>query len=147
MSQFKELFDNKKVVIFGLPGAFTPTCSTQHLPGYEELYDEIKKCGIDEVYCISVNDQFVMKAWFEKQEITKVKYIADGNGDLTNKLNMLVTKKNIGFGSRSWRYSSLLHDGQVVKMFVEEGKCNECEVDADPFKCSDANTMLTYLQA
>ena len=76
MSQFKELFDNKKVVIFGLPGAFTPTCSTQHLPGYEELYDEIKKCGIDEVYCISVNDEFVMKAWFEKQEITKVKYLS-----------------------------------------------------------------------
>tara|TARA_Y200000002_G_C22482153_1_gene579195 strand:+ start:252 stop:695 length:444 start_codon:yes stop_codon:yes gene_type:complete len=146
MSQFKDLFDNKKVVIFGLPGAFTPTCSAAHLPGYEELYDDIKKCGVDEVYCVSVNDEFVMKAWFEKQEVSKVKYIADGNGDLTNKLNMLVTKKNKGFGSRSWRYSAVLQDGQIVKTFEEEGKCNECDVDNDPFECSDAKTMLSYLQ-
>ena len=146
MSQFKDLFENKKVVVFGLPGAFTPTCSASHLPGYEELYDEIKKCGVDEVYCISVNDEFVMKAWFEKQEISKVKFIADGNGDITNKLNMLVTKKNKGFGSRSWRYSAVLQDAQVIKMFEEEGKCNECDVDTDPFEVSDAKTMLSYLQ-
>ena len=146
MSQFKDLFENKKVVVFGLPGAFTPTCSASHLPGYEELYDEIKKCGVDEVYCISVNDEFVMKAWFEKQEISKVKFIADGNGDITNKLNMLVTKKNKGFGSRSWRYSAVLQDGQITKMFAEEGKCDECDIDTDPFEVSDAKTMLSYLQ-
>ena len=115
MSQYKDLFLDKKVVVFGLPGAFTPTCSASHLPGYEELYDEIKNCGVDEVYCISVNDEFVMKAWFEKQGVSKVKYIADGNGDLTDKLNMLVSKRNLGFGSRSWRYSAVLQDGQITQ--------------------------------
>ena len=144
MSQYKDLFLDKKVVVFGLPGAFTPTCSASHLPGYEELYDEIKNCGVDEVYCISVNDEFVMKAWFEKHEVSKVKYIADGNGDLTDKLNMLVSKRNLGFGSRSWRYSAVLQDGQIVKMFAEDGKADNFE--GDPFEVSDAKTMLSYLQ-
>jgi len=144
MASFDKLFNDKKVVIFGLPGAFTPTCSASHLPGFEDKCDEFKANGIDEVYCVSVNDEFVMKAWFEHQNISKVKYIADGNGDLTDKLNMLVSKSNLGFGKRSWRYSALLENGQVVKTFVEEGKADNFE--GDPFEVSDAETMLGYIK-
>ena len=139
-----ELFKNKKVVIFALPGAFTPTCSSKHLPGYEAKYDELKKY-VDEVYCVSVNDSFVMNAWAKDQGIEKVKMIPDGNGEFTNGMNMLVNKEHLGFAQRTWRYSALVINNEVVKMFIEPGK-NDVGSDSDPFEVSDANTMLKYLQ-
>ena len=139
-----DLFKDKKIVLFSLPGAYTPTCSSQQVPGYEENYDELKKY-VDEVYCISVNDSFVMNAWFRDQNITKVKPIGDGEGKFTKEMGMLVNKPKQGFGMRSWRYSAYIDNGEVVKMFVEDGKNNESN-DGDPFKVSDVNTMLKYLK-
>ena len=140
-----EMFKGKKVVLFSLPGAFTPTCSSQHLPGYEAKYDEFKKFGIDEVYCLSVNDAFVMNAWQEDQKVNKVKLIPDGTGDFTRAMGMLVKKNNLGFGERSWRYSMYVEDGEVKKMFVEPGFSDDCP--DDPFEVSDAETMLDYLKS
>ena len=139
-----DLFKNKKVVLFSLPGAYTPTCSSQQLPGYEEKYEDLKKFA-DEVYCLSVNDSFVMNAWFRDQNITKVKPIGDGEGKFTKGMNMLVNKPNQGFGMRSWRYSAFIQNCEVVKLFIENGK-NDGSDDNDPFKVSDANTMLNYLK-
>ena len=140
-----EIFNDKKVVVFALPGAFTPTCSSQQVPAYEELYDDIKAQGVDEVYCLSVNDAFVMNAWFKDLEIKKVKTIGDGEGVFTQGMGMLVSKPAQGFGMRSWRYSMLVDNGEVVKTFVEDGKNNASD-DNDPFEVSDAQTMLTYLK-
>ena len=142
----EELFANKKVVVFSLPGAFTPTCSSQQVPGYEAKYDEIKAQGVDEVYCLSVNDSFVMNAWFRDENIKKVKPIGDGEGAFTQGMGMLVNKPKQGFGTRSWRYSMLVDNGEVVKQFVEEGK-NDASDDDDPFKVSDADTMLNFLKS
>ena len=139
-----ELFKDKKVVLFSLPGAYTPTCSSQQLPGYEEKYDELKKY-VDEVYCLSVNDAFVMNAWFRDQNISKVKPIGDGEGLFTKGMGMLVNKPKQGFGMRSWRYSAYIENGKVLKIFSEEGKNNESK-DKDPLKISDVETMLSYLK-
>ena len=141
----EEIFSGKKVVVFALPGAFTPTCSSQQVPGYEAKYDEIKAQGVDEVYCLSVNDSFVMNAWFRDENIKKVKPIGDGEGAFTQGMGMLVNKPKQGFGTRSWRYSMLVDNGEVVKQFVEEGK-NDASDDDDPFKVSDADTMLNFLK-
>ena len=140
-----EIFDNKKIVVFSLPGAFTPTCSSQQLPGYEELYDDIKAQGVDEIYCLSVNDAFVMNAWFKNQDIKKVKPIGDGEGVFTQGLGMLVNKPKQGFGMRSWRYSMVVVNGEIVKQFVEKGQ-NDSSDDDDPFEVSDAQTMLDFLK-
>ena len=139
----ENLFKNKKIVIFSLPGAYTPTCSSQQVPGYEDKYEELKKF-VDEVYCLSVNDAFVMNAWFRDQKISKVKPIGDGEGKFTKGMGMLVNKPKQGFGMRSWRYSAFIENGDIVKMFVEDGKNNESN-DEDPFEVSDVNTMLQYL--
>ena len=139
-----DLFYNKKVVLFSLPGAYTPTCSSQQLPGYEEKYKELKKY-VDEVYCLSVNDAFVMNAWFRDQNINRVKPIGDGEGLFTNGMGMLVNKPKQGFGMRSWRYSAYIDNCKVLKIFVENGKNNESN-DDDPFELSDVNTMLNYLK-
>eukprot|EP00923_Selenidium_pygospionis_P008914 GHVN01015256.1.p1 GENE.GHVN01015256.1~~GHVN01015256.1.p1 ORF type:complete len:175 (+),score=28.58 GHVN01015256.1:447-971(+) len=138
-----DLFKGKRVVIFSLPGAFTPTCSSTHLPGYEMSYDDIKAKGIDEVYCLSVNDSFVMNAWAKDQGIKKVKVIADGNGEFSSGMGMLVDKSNLGFGRRSWRYSMIVKDGVVEKIFVEDNKRDKAT--SDPFEVSDAKSMLAYL--
>lgn len=138
------IFDGKKVVVFALPGAFTPTCSSQQLPGYEEMYDEFKAQGIDEVYCLSVNDAFVMNAWFTNQEIKKVKAIGDGEGVFTSGLGMLVDKNPQGFGLRSWRYSMLVDNGKIVKQFIEPGQMDGAT--EDPFEVSDAQTMLNFIK-
>ena len=140
-----DLFKNKKVVLFSLPGAYTPTCSSQQVPGYEDKYEELKKY-VDEVYCLSVNDSFVMNAWFRDQKISRVKPIGDGEGKFTKEVGMLVNKPKQGFGMRSWRYSAFVDDCKVVKMFIEDGKNNESN-DSDPFMVSDANTMLNYLKS
>jgi len=140
-----EIFDGKKVVVFALPGAFTPTCSSQQLPGYEEKYDELKAQGIDEVYCLSVNDAFVMNAWARDQKIEKVKVLPDGSGVFTQGMGMLINKDHVGFGMRSWRYSMYVDNGEVVKIFEEPGKNNAGE-NGDPFEVSDADTMVKYLK-
>ena len=139
-----ELFTGKKVVVFGLPGAFTPTCSTTHAPGYEAAYDEFKKLGIDEVYCLSVNDAFVMKQWADNLGIKKVKMLPDGNTAFTKAMGMLVKKEDLGFGDRSWRYSMLVDDGVIKKIFSEAGFADNHPTD--PFEVSDAGTMLSYLK-
>ncbi len=139
-----DIFNGKRIAVFALPGAFTPTCSSTHLPGYEEHYDALKAAGIDEVYCLSVNDAFVMFKWGQDQNVKNVKLLPDGNGDFTRQMGMLVTKNNLGFGMRSWRYSMVVDDGQIEKMFVEEGYADDC--GDDPFEVSDAATMLDYLE-
>lgn len=134
-----ELFKGKTVVVFSLPGAFTPTCSSTHLPRYNELAGAFKENGVDEIICMSVNDAFVMDAWKKDQEAENVTLIPDGNGEFTEGMGMLVDKSNLGFGKRSWRYSMLVKDGVVEKQFIEP------EVEGDPFEVSDADTMLRYI--
>lgn len=139
-----DIFKGKKVVVFALPGAFTPTCSSTHAPGYETKYDDFKSLGVDEVICLSVNDAFVMKQWADKLGIKKVFMLPDGNAEFTRKMGMLVEKNNLGFGERSWRYSMYVVDGEVEQMFVEPGYSDNCP--DDPFEVSDADTMLKYLK-
>ena len=139
-----DLFDGKRVVLFALPGAFTPTCSSTHLPGYESRYDELTSLGVDEVVCLSVNDAFVMWAWGADQNISRVRMLSDGNGEFTKEMGMLVEKCNLGFGTRSWRYSMVVQDGVIEKMFVEPGHENNCA--SDPFEVSDVDTMINYLK-
>ncbi len=133
------LFEGRRVVVFALPGAFTPTCSTSHLPRYEELAPVFREHGIEEVICLSVNDAFVMDAWGRDQGISEVRLIPDGNGAFTEGVGMLVDKGDLGFGKRSWRYSMVVDDGVIEKMFIEP------DLPGDPFKVSDADTMLDYL--
>lgn len=140
-----DIFANKRVVVFSLPGAFTPTCSSTHLPGYEEHYQAFRDAGIDEIYCLSVNDAFVMFQWGKNLGAKNVKLLPDGNGDFTREMGMLVDKSNLGFGKRSWRYSMVVNNGEVEKVFAEAGQCDNA--DSDPFEVSDANTLLNYLKA
>ena len=135
----KEIFDGKTVVVFSLPGAFTPTCSSTHLPRYNELAPAFFANGVDEIVCISVNDTFVMNEWARGQEAQNVRLIPDGNGEFTDHIGMLVDKSDLGFGKRSWRYSMLVKDGVVVKQFIEPEK------PGDPFEVSDADTMLNFI--
>ncbi len=133
------LFKGKTVVVFSLPGAFTPTCSTTHLPRYNELAPAFFANGVDSIVCLSVNDAFVMNEWAAGQESDNIAMIPDGNGEFTEGMGMLVDKADLGFGKRSWRYSMLVKDGVVQKMFVEPTK------PGDPFEVSDADTMLDYV--
>ena len=139
-----DLFKDKKVIVFGLPGAFTPTCSSKQLPGFEEMYDQFKEKGIDEIYCVSVNDGFVMRAWAKEHTSgERVKCIADGNGEFTRRMGMLVEKNNLGFGMRSWRYAAVINNGIVEQMFAEEGKCdNHTE---DPYDISSPENVYEKL--
>ncbi len=139
-----DLFKGKKVVLFSIPGAFTPTCSSTHLPRFEELYDELKAQGVDDIICVSVNDAFVMYQWGQHQGVKNIHLLPDGSGEFTRKMGMLVAKDNLGFGMRSWRYSAVIEDGQVEQMFVEPGFEDNCA--SDPFEVSDADTMLNYLK-
>lgn len=140
-----ELFKGRRVVVFALPGAFTPTCSSTHLPRYEELYDELKAQGVDDIYCLSVNDAFVMFQWGKHQGAKNVKMLPDGNGEFSRKMGMLVCKDNLGFGMRSWRYSMFVDNGVIQKMFVEPDFEDNCPTD--PFEVSDADTMLNWLKS
>ncbi len=140
-----DVFKGKKVVVFSLPGAFTPTCSSTHAPGYEAKYDEFKALGIDEVVCISVNDAFVMYQWKKHMGLEKIFMLPDGNADFTRAMGMLVKKTNVGFGDRSWRYSMYVEDGTIKKMFIEPEFGDNCPTD--PFEVSDADTMLNYLKS
>lgn len=134
-----DLFAGKKAVVFSLPGAYTPTCSSTHLPRFNELANTFKANGIDDVICISVNDAFVMNEWGKAQEADNLTLIPDGNGVFSEGMGLLVDKSDIGFGKRSWRYSMLVNDGQIEKMFIEPQK------EGDPFEVSDADTMLNYV--
>jgi len=135
----QELFAGKRVVLFSLPGAYTPTCSSSHLPRYEQLYDRFRAAGIDAIYCVSVNDGFVMEAWGRDQGAEKVQLVPDGNGDFTRGMGFLVDKQDLGFGQRSWRYAAVIEDGVIEKLFVEPDQ------PGDPFEVSDADTVLAYL--
>jgi glutaredoxin-like protein len=134
-----EVFAGRNVVVFSLPGAFTPTCSSSHVPRYNQLAPKFEELGIDEIICVSVNDAFVMSEWQHDQKADRVTFLPDGNGHFTDGMGLLVDKENLGFGKRSWRYSMLVHDGVVEKMFIEPDE------PGDPFKVSDADTMLKYL--
>ena len=134
-----DVFAGKTVAVFSLPGAFTPTCSSSHVPRYNQLASVFRKHGVDEIICISVNDAFVMNEWKESQDADNVTFLPDGNGDFTQGMGMLVDKEDIGFGKRSWRYSMLVRDGVVEKMFVEP------QQPGDPYGMSDADTMLAYI--
>lgn len=138
-----ELFAGKRIVLFSLPGAFTPTCSTYQLPDFERLYSEFKAKGIDEIYCMSVNDSFVMNCWAKDQGLQNVKVIPDGSGLFTDGMGMLVKKDNLGFGVRSWRYAAVIDDGVVEQMFVEAGKMDDCP--EDPYGESSPQNILDNL--
>ncbi|PSJ15858.1 peroxiredoxin [Nitrosomonas supralitoralis] len=140
-----DIFKNKRVVLFALPGAFTPTCTTAHLPGYEKHYDDFKALGIDEVVCLSVNDAFVMYQWRKHLGVEKIFVLPDGNAEFTRKMGMLVDKSNLGFGMRSWRYSMLVQNKEIEKMFVESDFTDNCPTD--PFETSGADIMLQYLRS
>lgn len=134
-----DIFRGRTVVVFSLPGAFTPTCSSTHVPRYNQLAPAFRQQGIDEVICVSVNDAFVMNEWREEQKAFDVTFLPDGNGDFSRGMGMLVHKNDLGFGERSWRYSMLVKDGVIEKMFIEP------DVAGDPFEVSDADTMLNYV--
>lgn len=139
-----DVFKDKRVIVFALPGAFTPTCSAYQLPGYEDFYEEIAKYNIDDIYCLSVNDSFVMNKWAQDQNVTKVKMIPDGSAKFTHAMGMLVAKDNLGFGIRSWRYAMVVDNGRIEKMFEEPGKASD--VGVDPYEVSDPLTMIEYLK-
>ena len=137
-----EIFNGKTVVVFALPGAFTPTCSSTHLPGYVAMSEQFAAAGVDDIYCLSVNDSFVMNAWAKDQRIDdEVKLIPDGAGEFSKGMGQLVDKSFIGFGDRSWRYSMLVKDGVIDKMFIED-----TNAPGDPFEVSDAQTMMAYIK-
>ena len=135
----KEIFDGRTVVVFSLPGAFTPTCSSTHVPRYNQFAQVFRAHGVDEIICVSVNDCFVMNEWQENQRADNITFLPDGNGEFTEGMGLLVGKEDLGFGRRSWRYSMLVRNGVIEKMFIEP------EEPGDPFKVSDADTMLAYL--
>ena len=135
----RELFAGKTIIVFSLPGAYTPTCSSAHVPRFNELAPVFRALGVDEIVCVSVNDTFVMNAWKQDQHAEHIRFLPDGNGEFTRGMGMLVDKAKVGFGPRSWRYSMLVRDGVIEKMFIEPQK------EGDPFEVSDADTMLAYI--
>ena len=140
-----DLFSGKRVVLFSLPGAFTPTCSTKQCPSYDLAFETFKGLGIDEVYCMSVNDAFVMFQWSKQLSLRNVRMIPDGNGDFTRRMGMLVNKEHLGFGYRSWRYAMVVKDG-VIEAWFEEPGINDTGEDQDPYEVSDPETVLAYLK-
>ena len=141
----EDLFAGKRVGIFSLPGAFTPTCSSTHLPGYEAHYEELKEAGLDEIYCVSVNDSFVMNAWALHMKIKNVKMIPDGSGNFTRFMGMLIGKNHLGFGNRSWRYMCVIKDNTIERWWQEPGINNE-GIDDDPYLESTPEKMIEYLE-
>lgn len=140
-----DLFQGKRIVAFSLPGAFTPTCSNKQCPSYELAFEEFRKHGIDDVYCISVNDAFVMYQWGKSLNIKKIKLIPDGSGTFTRRIGMLINKDHLGFGMRSWRYAMVVDDMTIEKWFEEPG-INDDGRDADPYEQTDPDTVLAYLR-
>jgi peroxiredoxin len=144
--QTGDLLGKGRIVVFSLPGAFTPTCSNSQLPGFEGLYDQFRAAGVDDIYCISVNDAFVMYQWGKSQNLQHVKLLPDGSGNFTRRMGMLINKDHVGFGMRSWRYAMVIDDGKIVQMFIEPG-CNDCGDDADPYGETAPEPILAWVQA
>lgn len=140
-----DLFGGKRVVLFSLPGAFTPTCSTYQLPGFEKFYDAFNSFGFDDIYCVSVNDAFVMNNWATQQDVKNVKMIPDGSAEFTRGMRMNVQKDNLGFGERSWRYACIVENGKILKWFIEPGM--EDNVEDDPYRETDPVRILEYVEA
>lgn len=141
-----DFFGGKRVIVFSLPGAFTPTCSTYQLPGFEQMYDTFKQeHDIDEIYCLSVNDSFTMNAWARHNNITRVKVIPDGSGEFTNKMHMAVQKDNLGFGTRSWRYAMVVDNGKIEAWFEEPGREDDCPTD--PYGETSPENIMAWLNA
>ena len=139
----QQQFAGKRVIVFGLPGAFTPTCSTQQLPGFDENFEKFQEKGIDEIYCVSVNDTFVMNSWFESLGIKNVYPLPDGNGEFTHLIGAECSKSNLGFGYRSWRYAVVINDGVIEKAFIEDGYQDNAE--SDPYEFSSPENLLENL--
>lgn len=139
-----DYFSQKCVIVFSLPGAFTPTCSTYQLPKFEELYSEFQKLGVDAIYCVSVNDAFVMNAWARQQCVNRVMMIPDGNAEFTRKMGMLVNKDNLGFGMRSWRYAMLVRNGVIEALWTEPGFADNAQ--EDPYGVTSPEEILNKLQ-
>ena len=139
-----DYFAGKRVILFSLPGAFTPTCSTFQLPGFENNFEKFKALGIENIYCMSVNDSFVMNQWKKAQGIENVDVIPDGSGEFTRRVGMLVRKDNLGFGLRSWRYAAVINDGVVEAWFEEPGICDNH--GEDPYGESSPENLLKYLE-
>lgn len=144
--QTSEMLGKGRVVIFSLPGAFTPTCTTEQCPAYERQYDELRAAGADEVFCVSVNDAFVMFQWGKHLGIEKVRLVPDGSGDFTRRMGMLVDKHHLGFGKRSWRYAMVVEDG-VIKAWFEEPGINDVGDDDDPYVESTPDKVIAWLKA
>ena len=140
-----EIFGGKRVIVFALPGAFTPTCSTYQLPNFEKMYDDFKARGVDEIYCLSVNDAFVMNCWAKQQGVEKVKMLPDGNADFTSKIGMLVEKSNLGFGERSWRYAMIVDNGKIRGWFEEPGFADNAT--DDPYGESSPENVIKFISA
>jgi peroxiredoxin len=140
-----EIFGGKRVIVFALPGAFTPTCSTYQLPNFEKMYDDFKARGVDEIYCLSVNDAFVMNCWAKQQGVEKVKMLPDGNADFTSKIGMLVEKSNLGFGERSWRYAMIVDNGKIRGWFEEPGFADNAT--DDPYGESSPENIIKFISA
>ena len=141
-----DFFKGKRVILFSLPGAFTPTCSSQQLPGFEKNFNKFKELGIDEIYCCSVNDSFVMNAWAKKMNISNIKMIPDGSGIFTKYMGMLIAKDHNGFGQRSWRYMAIINDGVVEKWWQEPGINNSGD-DDDPYIETTPENSIKYLSS
>ena len=144
--QTQEMFGKGRIVIFSLPGAFTPTCSTEQCPAFERHYDDLRAAGADEVYCVSVNDAFVMFQWGKSLGLNKVKLAPDGSGNFTRRMGMLINKDHLGFGQRSWRYAMVVDDGVVAAWFEEPG-INDTGDDEDPYTESTPDKVLEWLMA
>jgi thioredoxin-dependent peroxiredoxin len=140
----EQIFAGNRVVLFAVPGAFTPACSEGHLPGYERLNDDLCAEGVDRVVCLAVNDAFVMYQWALSRRIEKVFMLPDGNGEFTRKMGMLVDRSTSGMGLRSWRYSMLVEDRAIARLFAEPGlRDNPPGVPVD---VSSAEVMLEHLR-
>ncbi|CAN5326949.1 peroxiredoxin [soil metagenome] len=141
-----DIFNGRRVVVFSLPGAFTPTCSTEQCPAFERFYDDFKAAGVDDVYCIAVNDAFVMYQWGRHLGVKNVKLLPDGSGDFTRRMGMLIKKDHLGFGARSWRYAMVVDDGTITAWFEEPG-INDSGEDDDPYGESRPEPVLDWVKA
>jgi thioredoxin-dependent peroxiredoxin len=140
-----DVFANRRVGVFALPGAFTPVCSQEQCPAYERSYADLRAAGLDEVFCISVNDAFVMFQWGRHLSIKSIKLLPDGSGHFTRRMGMLIDKDHLGFGYRSWRYSMVVNDG-IIEQFFEEPGINDEGADDDPYTVTAPEVMIKYLR-
>jgi glutathione-dependent peroxiredoxin len=135
-----DLFRGRRIVLFALPGAFTPTCSTTHVPGYVTLLNDFRQAGINDVICLAVNDPYVMDAWQREEKAEGLRFMSDPFGEFTQAMGMAIDHRDAGLGIRSWRYSMLVENGEIKTMFIER------DVPGDPFEVSDAETMFKHLR-